>query len=877
MMAVQHTIDRRAFRGGESTYSLGVDLGTTFSAAALVRDGRVETLALGTSAPAIPSVVVLRADGEVIVGEAAERRGVSEPGRTAREFKRRLGDPTPFVIGGSPFGAEALMAHLLRTIVAQVSEREGEPADRIVLTHPANYGPYKLDLLREAARLAGLDLPRVTFLSEPVAAAITYASQQRVETGAVVAVYDFGGGTFDAAAVRKTMDGFEVIGTPEGIDRLGGIDIDAAVLAHVDEALDGALTKLDGSDPAVRAALARLRDECRKAKEVLSTDTDTVIPVSVPGLQTEVRLTRAELEAMIRPRLHETVEALQRAVASSGVPMDQISRVVLVGGTSRMPLIGELVREATGRPVGLDAHPKFAIANGAAAYAGTMVVPAAGQARVMPAAAAEPEHAPPATTASAPASTASAPVKRPVNRTPILLVGAALVAAIAVGGTLLFVGGSPSPSLPSATSPSGAASIVPAASSSGGPSGSTFGDDAFLTRLVGGSSGMTIAVDSDGVFHFSTSALVQDQNTVYYGRCTDRCDQTASWLVVPLAIESSVTHVPTIALTANGRPRILYAAVGPPEPGYHYLECDVGCDQFESWRSVRLTQFAPGPNLAPKPRVPFAVSGDGSATFAYDDGSAMYLWLCDRTCGARGSWTQVMLAEEYFYAEAVAFASGQDIQVIARHAVEDEEGLALFDCTRDCGSRASWGVLDPLWVTPGMQAMALTRTGDGGTRILAYGDDNRTPGDERVFQYFACDSRCADAASWLPPIQPPLAPNSASLGFSLALDGTGAPVVTTLTDEGAVIARCSGDCTGLGGLWTPNAGVSVSDLNTQFEPLVPSGCERASWGMFVGPALALDPQDTPVVVFTAHAKAFDGECGTGSAATTTDSFLFSAP
>src|SRR5262245_44634648 len=96
------------------TYTLGVDLGTTYSAAAIARGGRVEIVTLGTTAPVIPSVVVLRDDGEVLVGEAADRRSLTEPTRTAREFKRRLGDPTPIVLGGTPYGAEALMAHLLR-------------------------------------------------------------------------------------------------------------------------------------------------------------------------------------------------------------------------------------------------------------------------------------------------------------------------------------------------------------------------------------------------------------------------------------------------------------------------------------------------------------------------------------------------------------------------------------------------------------------------------------------------------------------------------------------------------------------------------------------------------------------------------------------
>ncbi|MBA2281067.1 MAG: Hsp70 family protein, partial [Acidimicrobiia bacterium] len=290
-------------------YALGIDLGTTYSAAAVARGEVVEVCTLGATAPQIPSIVVLRDDGEILTGEAAERRAVGEPARTAREFKRRLGDPVPVIVGTTPYGAEALMAHLLRAIVQQVTEREGSAPDVVVLTHPANYGEYKTGLLREAARLAGVDLGGLVLVSEPAAAAVAYARQQRVEAGEVVAVYDFGGGTFDAAVVRKGESGFEAIGSPEGMERLGGIDIDQAVLAHVDTALGGLVSAADPADPQVRAAQARLRDECRRAKEALSTDTDTSIPVSLPGVQTEVRLTRDELELMVRPRLAETVAA----------------------------------------------------------------------------------------------------------------------------------------------------------------------------------------------------------------------------------------------------------------------------------------------------------------------------------------------------------------------------------------------------------------------------------------------------------------------------------------------------------------------------------------------------------------------------------------
>ena len=322
-------------------FSLGVDLGTTYSAAATGDGTRLEIFQLGNRVAAIPSVVTLRDDGTVLVGEAAERRSVAEGSRTAREFKRRLGDPTPVLLGGTPYGAEALTGRLLEWIVGRVAEERGEPPEQVVLTHPAAYGQYKIGFLEEAARLAGV--PSIDLVSEPVAAAVFYSRTERVNLGELLAVYDFGGGTLDIALVRKTATGFELVGAPEGMERFGGIDLDESVFGHVAETLGEGLQAIDVKDPAAVAALAALRTACREAKEALSDDTDTTIPVMLPGVHTEVRLTRAEFEDMIRPRLRDTLTMLERVVGSAGVGLADLSCVLLVGGASRIPLVAEMV------------------------------------------------------------------------------------------------------------------------------------------------------------------------------------------------------------------------------------------------------------------------------------------------------------------------------------------------------------------------------------------------------------------------------------------------------------------------------------------------------------------------------------------------------
>jgi len=151
-------------------YRLGIDLGTTYTAAAVVDGGRASIVPLGNRAPVVPTVVFLREDDTILTGDAANRRGITEPNRVAREFKRRIGDPTPLLLGGSPMTPQALMAKMLRWTVDEVTSLQGSGPERVAVSCPANWGPYKLDLLQQAIRMAGL--ADATILTEPEAAAI---------------------------------------------------------------------------------------------------------------------------------------------------------------------------------------------------------------------------------------------------------------------------------------------------------------------------------------------------------------------------------------------------------------------------------------------------------------------------------------------------------------------------------------------------------------------------------------------------------------------------------------------------------------------------------------------------------------------------------
>ena len=242
----------------------------------------------------------------------------------AREFKRRVGDPTPLLLGGSPVSAELLMARVVEWVAAQVAATEGGPPASLAVTHPANWGAFKLDLLRQALRHVGVPVDHL--VPEPVAAATSYATQRA--------------GRPRARSSRSTTWA-AAPSTPRSLrqDGPGLRHRWAGPTASSAWAASTSTTRCSGtsatpwastparsttSTPARPPACAQLREECVDAKEALSSETDVTIPVLLPGRHTEVRLTRTEFEAMIRPALDETLVALRRAIASAGVAVPDV-------------------------------------------------------------------------------------------------------------------------------------------------------------------------------------------------------------------------------------------------------------------------------------------------------------------------------------------------------------------------------------------------------------------------------------------------------------------------------------------------------------------------------------------------------------------------
>ncbi|OAE02871.1 Hsp70 family protein [Arthrobacter sp. OY3WO11] len=354
------------------SYVLAVDVGTSFTAAAIARFDQgassPECLPLGLRATSVPSVLFYPDNGPVLVGEAAERRGLDSPGRVVREFKRRVGDAVPISVGTLSLAAEDVFATMARWVADRAEERQGAPPSEIILTYPAAWGFHRTSLIKGA--LAAKGLGNVTLLTEPEAAALHYASQVRVEDGSIIAVYDLGGGTFDTAVLRKeTSNRFELLGKPEGFEHMGGADFDAALFRFVAEHTDGALARLDPAAPGVLAAVSRLRRECVEAKEALSSDSEANISVLLPGIQQQIRLVRPEFESMIEDPVRDTVDALEQSLGQLGLEPADLTAVLLIGGSSRIPLVAQLISEQLDRPIAVDADPKSSICMGAAVSA----------------------------------------------------------------------------------------------------------------------------------------------------------------------------------------------------------------------------------------------------------------------------------------------------------------------------------------------------------------------------------------------------------------------------------------------------------------------------------------------------------------------------
>ena len=353
---------------GSAVRILSVDLGTSNTVAVLSAHGRPPRVVEVDGSANMPSAVFATEEGTIMVGRDAERRARLDPTRFEPNPKRRIDEQT-LLLGTDVVPVTEALAAILRRVLEETSRQlGGEQPDEVRLTHPAQWGRPRRNVLMSAARLAGMG-PNILLVPEPVAAAAHFASfpGKALAPGQALAVYDLGAGTFDVAVVGATPNGFTVL-AEDGLPDLGGLDVDQALMVHVGR-------EVSHSDPqhwqrllrpestADRRTRRALQEDVKAAKEALSRHPQTEVPMPEPFK--DVLVTRGELEALVRPAMLRSVELLSRTLRSSGLTPDRLAGIYLVGGSSRLPLVGAMIAEKLGVVPGSLDQPETAVALGA--------------------------------------------------------------------------------------------------------------------------------------------------------------------------------------------------------------------------------------------------------------------------------------------------------------------------------------------------------------------------------------------------------------------------------------------------------------------------------------------------------------------------------
>jgi actin-like ATPase involved in cell morphogenesis len=400
-----------------SGFRLGVDFGTSHTTAVLRwPDGHSRPL-LFDGSPLLPSAVYVQPDGQIVVGRDAVHAARLDPARFVPTPKR-LGDQETVRLGESEVGVTAMIAAVLERVRIEAVRVSAATIDDVTLTYPAGWDAARVARLAQAARRAGL--PEPSLMPEPVAAAAYFVSVlgRTIPVNSALVVYDFGGGTFDASVVAPTSDGYRVLGV-RGLDNVGGVDLDAALLEHIAREQRATNPEVwrqleEPQTPADRRHRRHLVEDVRAAKEMLSRAETATVPV--PLLEQEVRVTRDEFETLARPLLERTLNATTDVIRTSHLPKERVTAVLLVGGSSRVPLVARLLRDQAGLAPSIMDQPETVVAEGSVRLAtGASGLTRAGSAIPVPA---------------QPMAPAPGPMSRPVDpwegeqQTPVLPVPA---------------------------------------------------------------------------------------------------------------------------------------------------------------------------------------------------------------------------------------------------------------------------------------------------------------------------------------------------------------------------------------------------------------------------------------------------------------------
>ena len=350
--------------------AVGIDLGTTNSVVSTLEAGEPVVIPNAEGSRTTPSVVAFSKTGEVLVGEVAKRQAITNPDRTIRSVKRHMGTSWSIDIDGKAYTAQEISARTLQKLKRDAEAYLGDTVTQAVITVPAYFDDAQRQATKEAGEIAGLEVLRI--INEPTAAALAYGLDK--DTDLSILVFDLGGGTFDVSVLELGDGVFEVKSTA-GNTHLGGDDWDQRVI-------DWMITEFKnahGVDLGVdKMAAQRLKEAAEKAKIELSSLQETTINLpfitATPDgpLHMELTLSRAKFKEMTADLLDACTGPFEQAVRDAGLTKDQIDRVILVGGSTRMPAVTELVREASGKDADKGVNPDEAVAVGAAIQAGVL-------------------------------------------------------------------------------------------------------------------------------------------------------------------------------------------------------------------------------------------------------------------------------------------------------------------------------------------------------------------------------------------------------------------------------------------------------------------------------------------------------------------------
>ena len=357
--------------------AVGIDLGTTNSAIAVLEGGEPTIIPNAEGARTTPSVVAFSKTGEVLVGEIAKREAVTNVDRTISSVKRHMGTDWTTEIDGKKYTAQEISARILMKLKADAEAYLGEPVTEAVITVPAYFNDAQRQATKDAGQIAGLKVERI--VNEPTAAALAYGLEKGKEDELIL-VFDLGGGTFDVSLleVGKDDDGFSTIQVraTSGDNHLGGDDWDQRIVNWLIDQVK-AKTGADLSKDAV--ALQRLKEAAEQAKKELSSATSTNISLQYLSMTADgpihldESLTRAKFEELTSDLLERTKKPFRDVMAEAGVTVSEIDHVVLVGGSTRMPAVTEVVKELTGgREPNKGVNPDEVVAVGAALQAGVI-------------------------------------------------------------------------------------------------------------------------------------------------------------------------------------------------------------------------------------------------------------------------------------------------------------------------------------------------------------------------------------------------------------------------------------------------------------------------------------------------------------------------